>query len=266
MSKKHINSISCGQGAPSIFLIVAAGEGLFPADVVITADTGWENDMLWDNGRRTDARTFFEEVTKPLAEEYGMQAFFVRTKDEHGKPYPNLQDVQWPGTEDIPMFGSRGGKLQQSCTSKWKKQGIRQKLRELGAQTATTHLGITIDEVDRIKPNTDVKWETLAWPLVINDKGIKYYRATINEELERRGIPYLVTSECDGCPHKDIHRWNRLSPDTLAELSEFEKRFKGEFFLTRQCIPLIDSIEAMNNGMPENNIFDGCGDGGYCFL
>ena len=42
----HIKSISCGQGAPSLFLIVMAGEGMFPADVVIVADTGWENDML----------------------------------------------------------------------------------------------------------------------------------------------------------------------------------------------------------------------------
>jgi len=92
----HINSISCGQGAPSLFLIVAAAElRLFDATIVIVADTGWENDMLWNNGRRTDARTFFEDVTQPLAEEYGMQAAFVRSLDKHGRAYPVLQDAQF---------------------------------------------------------------------------------------------------------------------------------------------------------------------------
>lgn len=262
----HINSISCGQGAPSLFLIVAAGEGLFPAEVVITADTGWENDMLWNNGRRTDAKTFFDEVTKPLAEEYGMEAYFVRAVDGQGEPLPDLQDTQWRHKEDIPMFGSEGGRLKQSCTSKYKKAAMRQQLRRLGAKTATSNLGITVDEVHRIKPNVDVKWETLNWPLVINNQGVKYYRATIEEELNRRGIPFLVTSECDGCPHKDYARWMRTSPQAIAELTEFENRFNGDFFLTDRIVSLPIALEDMKNGTPPNNIFNDFCDEGYCFV
>jgi len=153
---RHIDAISCGQGGPSLFLIIAAKEyNLFSADVVIVADTGWENDMLRTDGRRSDARTFFEEVTKPLAVEYGLDAYFVRANDGNGKPLPPLQDTQrLVGSRievDIPMFGSNGGRLHQSCTSKYKVSAIRQQLRRLAAKTANSYLGITMDEVHRMK-------------------------------------------------------------------------------------------------------------------
>ena len=255
----HINSISCGQGGPSLFLIVAAGEGVFPASVVITADTGWENDCLWSTGERTNAATFFNQVTKPLAEEYGMSAYFVRAQDGNGVPLPPLQDTQALGTEDIPLFGSRGGKLKQSCTSKYKIAAIRQQLRRLGATTATTNMGLTVDEVHRMRTN-DVKWETKAYPLI--DAGI--YRATIQEQLDKRKIPYLVTSQCDGCPHKDFPRWQRTSPGTLIELAEFEAKFNGEFFLTGARIPLLQAIDRMS-ARKSMDMFEPCDDG-YCFV
>lgn len=119
----HINSIACGQGGPSLFLIIAAGEGLFPAEVVLTADTGWERDMLWSTGERTDARTFFEQVTKPLAEEYGMEAHFVRTRHSDGSLYADLPDTQNIVNVDIPLFGSNGGKLKQSAPANGRCRG-----------------------------------------------------------------------------------------------------------------------------------------------
>ena len=95
---------------------------MFPADVVIVADTGWENDMLWSTGtQRTTAREFFEQVTKPLAESYGIDAAFVRTVGDDGAEYPPLNAAQLRAPKngkidgfriiDIPLFGSAGGRL-----------------------------------------------------------------------------------------------------------------------------------------------------------
>jgi len=263
----HINSISCGQGAPSLFLIVLAGERYFPADVVITADTGWETDMLWSTGERTDAKEFFERVTKPLAQSYGIPAVFVRSLKKDGSQYPDLAEGNSPGKEDIPMFGSEGGRLSQSCTSKWKKKAMRQELRRRGAKTATSHLGLTLSETHRMKPN-DVKWESLSWPLIGFpvrqewDRG--WYRASVNEELERRGIPYLVTTQCDGCPHKDLFRWNNNTPQMLDELEQYESQWNGAQYLTRYCIPLREAIEKMKEQKPDETLFDVC-ENGYCF-
>jgi len=258
----HINAISCGQGAPSLFLIVAAGEGLFPAEAVIVADTGWENDMLWNDGRRTGARTFFEEVTQPLAEEYGMTAHFVRAQNKHGQEIPALPETQNLINVDLPLFGSEGGKLKQGCTSKWKIPAVRQQLRSMGAKTATTNLGLTMDEVHRIRPS-ELKWNSNAYPLIDNTQNKRYYRSMAIEELERRGIPYLVTTECDGCPHKDLPRWQRTSPQTIELLTQFEARFNGNYFLTRELVPLPEAIKRME-ARQSMSIFDSC-DSGYCF-
>ena len=195
----HINSISCGQGAPSLGLIVMAGQGVFPAEVVIVADTGDENDMLWSTGERSNAQEFFEAVTKPLAEEYGLQAAFVRANDGEGKPLPPLHHTQRLTADgrveiDMPLFGSRGGRLKQTCTSKYKKYAVRQELRRRGADTATTNLGLTVSEAQRVRPNTDVQWETLAWPMLFIQKT---YRSDIVLQMDAMAIPYLVTSECD---------------------------------------------------------------------
>lgn len=291
----HINSISCGQGSPSLFLIVMAGEGMFPADVVIVADTGWENDMLWNTGKRTTAREFFEEVTKPLAAKYNIEAVMVRTIDENGKLYDAIPDSiqrkqMMSGTAkpngdgdwsdryglDIPLFGSKGGRLKQSCTSKWKIQAIRQELRRRGATTATTALGLHRTEAHRIKPS-DNKWALQRWPLCdlqetagndIAEMGIgrTWDRASIQTEMDRRNVPYLVTTECDGCPHKDWARWQRTSLSTIEELAVFEAQFGGEFFLTSYRKPLKEALALMELDNDKGaNLFDMC-DSGYCFV
>lgn len=291
----HINSISCGQGAPSLFLIVMAGEGMFPADVVIVADTGWENDMLWNTGKRTTAREFFEEVTKPLAAKHNIDAVMVRTIDENGKLYDAIPDSiqrkqMMSGTAkpngdgdwsdryglDIPLFGSKGGRLKQSCTSKWKIQAIRQELRRRGATTATTALGLHRTESHRIKPS-DNKWALQCWPLCdlqetagdgIAEMGIgrTWDRASIQTEMDRRNVPYLVTTECDGCPHKDWARWQRTSLSTIEELAVFEAQFGGEFFLTSYRKPLKEALALMELDNDKGaNLFDMC-DSGYCFV
>lgn len=261
----HINSISCGQGAPSIYLLVMAKQGIFPADIVIVADTGDENDMLWNTGERTTAGEFFERVTRPLAEEFGLEAAFVRAVNKNGKPLPAIhhdQTIKSNGiiSIDMPLFGVNGGRLRQSCTSKWKKSAIRQELRRRGAKTATTYLGLTMDEVERVKPNTDIKWETLAWPMIMIQK---IYRAEIETHLQKMGIPWLKRSQCDKCPHGDLFRWEMHTEQSIDEAAEFEASFNGEFFLTEYRIPLKEAIKLMKSRKPPNS-FLSC-DGGYCF-
>ena len=127
---------------------------------------------------------------------------------------------------DIPLFGSAGGRLRQTCTSKWKIQAIRQELRLRGATTATTALGLHRGESHRIKPS-NVQWDISCWPLCDLTQtregthpawaiGRTWDRASVETEIQRRNIPYLVTTECDGCPHKDWARWQRTSQKPLT--------------------------------------------------
>lgn len=262
----HLDTINCGQGAPSLYLIYLAGIKKIPGTLVITADTGAERDMLWSTGRRSDAATFFNEVTKPLAEEFGLEAVFVRSRDKHGNELPPLDEAhQFHDYLDIPLFGDEGGRLDQSCTSKWKIAAIRQEARRRGAKTMMSALGMTMDEVHRIK-RSDVQWHQHYYPLIFD---FKMYRAEIIEHMIKLGIPYLVSTQCDCCPHKDKWRWLNTSPKTIEELDELEAVFRKDgLYLTKSYKPIKQFyIELVEAAKAQTSFFDegfGCPEGGYC--
>lgn len=86
--------------------------------------------------------------------------------------------------------------------------------------------------------------------------------------MERRSIPYLVTTECDGCPHKDIARWRRTAPEVIDQLAQWESEVgRGEFFLTEERIPLKEALaeKEAKELTGQQSLFDVC-DSGYCFL
>lgn len=263
-----------------LFLMACRRE--IPATVSITADTGWENDRTWSNGRRSSSETYFNEVVMPLAKKHGIEAYFVRAVDENKEPLPTLvEHTRWCAKNGklnnlkIPLFGSRKGRNGQACTGKWKIRAINQQLRRLGAKTACTFQGIHSGEASRRvsgwylrqderlmwlsiyqdtvkktiklpnggkqKTEIAVQWLTHTYPLV--DLG--HNRTICQMKVVGEGIPYLLSSECDGCPHKDLTRWERTSPEVLKELSELEALFNGEFFFTSERIPLLEAIEVM---------------------
>lgn len=265
---KHIESLSNGLGAQSMLLFLMACRREIPATHSFTADTGWESDRTWSNGRKTPIKIYFNEIVVPMAEKYGIVARFVRSKDVNKLEMPpliqHLKDCAAQGKiPNIPMFGSRMGRTRQVCTDKWKIRALRQAAREAGATTNCNAQGIHLSEaIRRIsggflyergkwsiyqttvktrKGEKDVKWQTHFYPLVdlgINRNGCQ--RMIINE-----GIPYLLSSECDGCPHKDLTRWERTSPEIMLELSDIEKQFNGELFFTAERIPLLEAIPKM---------------------
>lgn len=290
VNKKHINSLSNGLGSQSMELYMMACRREIPATVSITACTGWERDRLWSNGRKSTLREYFEEIVVPLGEKYGLQTMFVRAQDKNKMPLPDLiKHVRWCAETGkfnnlkIPMFGSNGGRLGQSCTGKWKVRAINQTLRNLGATTACTAQGIHLGEAARrvkgiylrndgewsiyqttqrrtvkidnakVKIEVPIKWLTHYYPHV--DRG--HNREICQLKIRAEGIPYLISSECDGCPHKDLPRWERTSSEVLKELSELEAMFKGQFFFTSERVPLLKAIEIMQAKQKQNpSLFD----------
>jgi|SRR5262245_6779352 len=290
----HLEIISNGLGAPSMKLLTLAAEGFIPARVSITADTGSEEDRLWSTGERTSAKEFFTRVVLPYCKRHDIKAYFVRARDKNNHPMPSLWEMVKRSAEAferdkeslriqrlfIPLFGSDGGRLRQTCTSRWKVAAIRQKARRLGAETLRSAQGIHFDEawrrvsgvytdafsdwdtyhdVDRKKDGkpiaytnifgedvgiktdgglTVVKYATHYYPLVQLQMG----RQAIRDELDSAGLPYLITSECDHCPHKDLPRWQRTSPEVIQEVAQVEAKFGGKFFFTDERIPLLDAI------------------------
>jgi hypothetical protein len=247
-------------GGPSMYMMVLAGMKKIPATISITADTGWENDCLLSDGRRVTAREFYNDVIIPVGLEFGIETAFVRAQNGDGRPLPGLGEQMKKGIiAGVPTFGSNGGRLKQACTGKYKIRAIRQELRRRGATSARCALGLTMNETHRMKQNNDVAWHTVYWPLI--DQRI--YRATIQERLHKMAIPYMVTSQCDGCPHQDLARWSRLATGTIVNLAEIEASFGGTQFLTSRRKPLLIALEEMKASRPERSLFDIC-EAGYC--
>lgn len=254
----HIEAISNGMGSCSMRLLVLAAEGEIDAKLSITGDTGSESDALWNTGERTTAKKYFDQVTEPYAREHGIEAVFVRAHKKDGKKLEPIIALLAQGiTAGVPLFGSEGGRLPQGCTHKWKIRAVRQELRRRGAITAQVALGLTLDEVGRIK-GSDVKWCKNWWPLI---QLKKMYRATAIEHLERRDIPYLLSTECDMCPHKDYWRWSNTEPRLVEYIAELERKFSGLFF-TPMRTPLLDAIQQMKDAKPPDMF---CTMGGYCY-
>lgn len=264
----HLESVSNGLGAPSLWLLLMAIRKEIPATVSITADTGAENDRLWNTGRRSTNQEYFDEIIVPLCRGTHVTPYFTRSMDVNKQPLKPLmtrvcEAVAAGHTSDIPLFGSKMGRLRQTCTDKMKIRAINQQLRRVGAKTARTAQGIHFYEADRRvkgiflreegpwsiyqstmmrkKVAVPIKWQTHYYPLV----DLKMSRQAIYDAVNREGIPFIISSECDLCPHKDLARWERSSEATIVEGERMEALFKGEYFFTDRRIPLRQAIAAM---------------------
>lgn len=284
--EKHLDVICNGLGAQSMVMWLKAARGVIPADVSITADTGWEFDRTWSNGRRGSAEEYFNEVVQPLAKTYGLDSRFVKAKNRDGVDLPGLLEYTRQVAKsgkfhglNIPMFGSKGGRVTQRCTDKMKIRAVNQELRRMGATRATKFQGIHLGEADRRvkgiflrnagpwsiyqtvteemqkqpdgsrkKVQIQIKWLNHCYPLV----DLKMNREACAKSILAENIPYLVSSECDGCPHKDLPRWERTDPGVLRELAELEAMFKGQFFFTAECVPLMEALEIMKARRAKN--------------
>lgn len=287
-----IDAISNGLGSQSMLLMLMAARGIISSRVSLTADTGSENDCVWSSGERTTAKEYFERIVHPYAVKHNIDARFVRAVDkDKNKLLPLMEQVRKDIAEkgrpsSIPLYGSRGGQQIQSCTDKWKIRAIRQEARRMGATKLITAQGIHFAEagrrvkgavigmhgewtlyqdtytrkIDEEKIEVPVKWCNHYYPLV--DRG--YGRKTSQQALAGEGIPYLVSSQCDECPHNDLDRWMRHTPEVLHQIAEMEATMDGKFFFTDERVPLMEALERKKlKPRPTVEAGFGCGNS-YC--
>lgn len=256
-----LEAISNGLGAPSVYLLWLASQGRIPSRVSITADTGSELDRVWSTGEKSSAEHYYRTVVEPLCNEWGIETYFVRAETGDKTPMPSVHDYHGERVADsilMPLFGSRGGRLPQNCTERWKIAAIKQQARRLGATQMVSALGIHYGEAARrVKGRwlfekdgfnyyrtahknrktgdwKETKWLSHFYPLV----DLRLTREQIRQELEVLNIPYLISSECDCCPHQDPARWLRHSDESIERTANLESRYEGEYFFTRELRPL----------------------------
>lgn len=143
--------------------------------------------------------------------------------------------------------GKREGQLRRQCTREFKVQPITRKLREMvglepgqrakkGAILATQYIGISYDEVSRMRPSRS-PWIEHTWPLV--ELGMR--RQDCLDWMKARGYPEPGRSACTYCPYHSDHEWYDLKsnhPDDFAEAAEMDQLIRGGVRGTEQKLYL----------------------------
>lgn len=297
------NWVSNGLGGQSMFLLHLAAEREIPATLSITADTQGEYDRVCSTGQRMTAEAFFEKHVRPYAEKHGIEAIMVRSQNRYGVELPGLLDILHNSAalgacqDDfdhmvkgllMPFFTNdrSRGRLRQTCTDKMKIRAVNQEAKRRGIKTLRNAIGFHAGECHRIKARylkddngfsvykpqvnrqgtmIDVKWLEHYYPCI--DLGVD--REKIRTILHKVGLPYLVTTECDFCPHQDWQRWRMHDPLVLESLAKLESCFHGKIFFTPERVPLKEALKIMEERSLDRSKQGelpgfGCENGAYC--
>jgi 3'-phosphoadenosine 5'-phosphosulfate sulfotransferase (PAPS reductase)/FAD synthetase len=138
---------------------------------------------------------------------------------------------------DIPFFtlgpdGSRGKIQFRTCTKDFKIRPLLQKYRKLASikrgekeLRVTSWIGISMDEISRMKPSRD-PWVQNRWPLI--EKNVS--RADCKVWMRKQGYPEPPRSACYFCPFHNDHEWRRLRDEEPLEWERavvFEKELQA---------------------------------------
>lgn len=147
-----------------------------------------------------------------------------------------------------------GGQLRRQCTKEFKVEPIQKKLRELlgirprrpspKVVSVSLWLGISLDEVVRMKPSRE-PWIEHRWPLV----EARMTRADCLVWMKRHGYPRPPRSACVFCPYHSDNEWRmvRANADdwqTAVSVDELVRdgirNTTERLYLHRSLQPLVD--------------------------
>jgi hypothetical protein len=277
---RHLTYLSLGAGVQSSTLALMAAKGELPEQYKPTcaffADTLSESPVVYQWLDWLETQLPFP-VIRVSAGSLEADSLILRTS-KAGRRY-------WKGMTPffVRKLDGEAGILHRKCTANYKirplakavrmRMGIdvlkefrreRRKDRATAQAPALALMGISLDEVTRMKPSRDPVIE-LAWPLI----DMRMRRSGCLAWMARNGYPTPPRSACVFCPYHNKAEWKRLKNEEPAEFAravEYERQSQlvaaqcevtdGVPFLTRDLQPLstID-FDAPN---PQMNLF---GDG-----
>lgn len=217
----HILSLGAGVQSSALALMAAAGEVTPMPTCAVFADTQAEPESVytWLDWLETQLPFPVRRVTKGNLTK---MALTIRDrKDGTG---------QWAKSV-IPAYiknpdGSRGI-LQRQCTYDYKMLPLIKETKRIIGRTgnAVQWIGISLDEIHRMKPSRDASI-VHRWPLV--ELGMK--RHDCLRWMDANGFPKPPRSACVYCPYHSDGEWRRLrdeEPDAFAQAVAFDLDYRN---------------------------------------
>lgn len=230
-----------------------------------------------DDSEHPDTLKYVHEVAMPYAKAHGVELIEVQRTRQTGEKETIYQRLTRPGSRSIgiPVRMSNGAPGNRACTGDFKIKVVAKWLRAHGAtkdDPAVVGLGISMDEWQRMRSDSGIAYEKLAYPLI----DLRMDRQDCINVISRASLPIPPKSSCWFCPFHRLQRWQEMrqkEPDLFkkaCDLESFinEKRGlspKDHVWLTRKLIPLALATTELEQNTLFSEDDDVC-DSGYCFM
>lgn len=260
---------SFGGGVQSTAVLVLAAQGVLDLRTFLFANVG-------DDSEHPATLRYVNDIAKPYAMQHGLDLIEVAYHRANGTPETLYQRITAPGNkvEVIPVRLGSGQPTSRICTYRFKVEVVAKWLRQQGvtkAAPATVALGISLDELQRMRSSSGFAYYTLAYPLI----ELRMTRQDCINVIERAGLPVPPKSSCWFCPFHRLTRWRDMAdtePDLFRRSVALERymnehirhpKGKDDVFFTDALKPLDKAVGDKTQG----KLFDtepSC-DSGYCF-
>lgn len=260
---------SYGGGVQSTAVLVLAATGKIDYRTFLFCNVG-------DDSEHPATLRYVHEVAMPYAEANVLELIELQ-RTRFGEPETLYQRLTRPGSRSIGipvrMAGS-GAPGNRACTGDFKIKVIAKWLREHGAtpkEPATCGLGISLDEFQRMRSDSGIAYEKLAYPLI----DLRMDRAQCMRVIEGAGLPVPPKSSCWFCPFHSLQVWQQMrqnEPHLFQKACELEAHIIERMnmlkpgdaaYFTRKLKPLAQATTEL----VQDSLFDDdmC-ESGYCMV
>ena len=262
-----MKTFNFGGGVQSTAVLVLQAQGKLQYDAFVFANVG-------DDSENPDTITYVEQYAKPFAAQHGIELVEV-AKMRHGEQETLYQ---WLERDEksigIPVYLGSGMPSRRNCTSQFKIDVIARWQKARGAtkeNPAIVGIGISMDEIQRMRNDSGIAWQTLEYPLI----DLRMNRRDCVKVIESAGLPVPPKSACWFCPFHSRENWKSLKrekPELFSRAVQLEDMLnarrealgKDRIYLHTNLIPLASAVG-------DQLVFDFTGDDlpcdtGYCFL
>lgn len=267
---------SYGGGVQSTAALVLAAQGKIKFKTFLFYNVGADSENPATLG-------YVRDYIESYARAHGITLIELQKTRIDGNTDTIYQRLTRPGSRSIGIpvrMNGSGAPGRRSCTADFKILVVDKWLRSQGAKKtgAQVGLGISLDEVERVKPNMDpdtVAWKENVFPL-LDEVERPLTRQDCMNIIEHAGLPIPPKSSCWFCPYHKISVWQEMrqsQPDLFWKSVELEK-FLNErraslgmdpVWFTRLLKPLdLATTDYDQRGLFDET-FDAC-ESGYCMV
>lgn len=236
--QKAVLSLGAGVQSTALALMIAAGRfGSDAPRLAVFADTGWEPAAVYQH------LAWLESELAGAIDVVRVSAGDIRA-DTAAAAAGSGRFATMP--LHLRNLDGEKGQLRRQCTKDYKLAPIRRELRRRGLTAVEMWLGISWDELERMKPS-GLRWVANRWPLV----EVRLTRTDCLTWLAEHGYPEPPKSACIGCPYMDDRRWLDMRehrPDEWEDACQLDEairrlpRIRGDVFLHRTLEPLRSAV------------------------